>query len=285
MYIITDHNLTPSHRAAFSYPLVSVQSPNFSSRPANSISLVVIHYTAGASAASTASYCATKAAAVSYHLIIDRTGSIYQCVPFNRVAWHAGLSEWGGKNNVNSFSIGIGLANWGPVRPGFWPQFYAYPNNYTLLLPTGTTVYRANHKGDNTQPPSANRFWEAYPLAQILSLRAVLSALLPYYQIAEIIGHDDCAPGRKTDPGPAFPSLPVLATTAPQSILLSKSIHLPPPPSNCAPRPFYHCVQCNLPFRPEDLSSYPEPSHNSLSNLLPSPQQCPLCGTQLSFFC
>lgn len=40
--------------------------------------------------------------------------------------------------------------------------------------------------------------------AQYASLRPLLSTLKRTYQIAEIVGHSDIAPGRKTDPGPYF---------------------------------------------------------------------------------
>lgn len=46
---------------------------------------------------------------VSSHLLIDRCGEITQFVPFNMKAWHAGDSEFEGRNNCNEFSIGIEL--------------------------------------------------------------------------------------------------------------------------------------------------------------------------------
>lgn len=44
---------------------------------------------------------------VSAHVLIRRDGSIVQFVPFNRRAWHAGLSEYQGQSNCNDFAIGI----------------------------------------------------------------------------------------------------------------------------------------------------------------------------------
>lgn len=46
---------------------------------------------------------------VSSHLLIKRDGEIVQFVPFNKRAWHAGLSEFKGEKNCNDFSIGIEL--------------------------------------------------------------------------------------------------------------------------------------------------------------------------------
>lgn len=46
---------------------------------------------------------------VSAHLLIRRCGEIVQYVPFNKRAWHAGISEYRGRSRCNDFSIGIEL--------------------------------------------------------------------------------------------------------------------------------------------------------------------------------
>jgi len=46
---------------------------------------------------------------VSSHLLIDRQGTIVQFVDFDRRAWHAGVSEFKGRERCNDFSIGIEL--------------------------------------------------------------------------------------------------------------------------------------------------------------------------------
>jgi AmpD protein len=46
---------------------------------------------------------------VSAHLLIRRDGAIVQFVPFTQRAWHAGVSEFAGRERVNDFSIGIEL--------------------------------------------------------------------------------------------------------------------------------------------------------------------------------
>lgn len=46
---------------------------------------------------------------VSAHLLIRRDGSIVQYVPFNKRAWHAGVSCFEGRQRCNDYSIGIEL--------------------------------------------------------------------------------------------------------------------------------------------------------------------------------
>ena len=46
---------------------------------------------------------------VSSHLLIKRDGSITQFVPFNKKAWHAGVSIFKEREDCNDFSIGIEL--------------------------------------------------------------------------------------------------------------------------------------------------------------------------------
>lgn len=46
---------------------------------------------------------------VSSHLLIKRDGSVTQYVAFNQRAWHAGQSEYAGRQQCNDFSIGIEL--------------------------------------------------------------------------------------------------------------------------------------------------------------------------------
>jgi AmpD protein len=43
------------------------------------------------------------------HLLISRTGVITQFVPFTQRAWHAGASQFQGREGCNDFSIGIEL--------------------------------------------------------------------------------------------------------------------------------------------------------------------------------
>ena len=63
-------------------------------------SYLVIHYTAGRNAASTINWLTNPDARASAHIVIGRDGSITQLVPFNRIAWHAGTSQWEGLSGM-----------------------------------------------------------------------------------------------------------------------------------------------------------------------------------------
>ena len=121
--------------------------------------LIVIHYTGANGLEGALSWlCATKSK-VSAHLVVAKDGEVYQLVPFNRAAWHAGRSSYNGRHGVNNFSIGI--------------------ENVGLV--------------------------DVWPDAQVEANRAVIAALCEAYAIEDVVGHEDVAPGRKTDPGPRYP--------------------------------------------------------------------------------
>lgn len=173
-------------------------SPN-TSGPLAAPRYVVIHYTAGGSAEAAVRWLMNPDAPgkPSAHLLIGRDGSIRQIVPFNLVANHAGRSAWKGITGLNRYSLGIELANVGPLTPqpdGSFRDSYGHP------VPAGEGILAAHKNGGPV------RGWQVYPAAQLEALERVLEALLAQYPtLEEIIGHDDIAPGRKSDPGPAFP--------------------------------------------------------------------------------
>lgn len=53
---------------------------------------------------------------VSAHLLIKRDGGLVQYVPFDQRAWHAGVSNYQGRERCNDFSIGIELEGCGQVE-------------------------------------------------------------------------------------------------------------------------------------------------------------------------
>ena len=57
---------------------------------------------------------------------------------------------------------------------------------------------------------------EPYAAAQYTMLARLVKALVRRYPIAAVVGHSDIAPGRKTDPGPAFDWPRLRRLTAPR---------------------------------------------------------------------
>lgn len=99
-------------------PTVHHPSPNYRRTPGRVISCVVLHATATPGLASPLAWLCDPASKVSAHYLIDRDGTVYQLVHEEDVAWHAGVSSWQGRDNVNAFSVGIELVN---ANTGFDP--------------------------------------------------------------------------------------------------------------------------------------------------------------------
>jgi N-acetyl-anhydromuramyl-L-alanine amidase AmpD len=64
------------------------KSPNFSAR-GSAIDRVILHYTTGGTAEGALSWFEKPESQVSAHYVIDKDGTIYQCVSDDRKAWHA----------------------------------------------------------------------------------------------------------------------------------------------------------------------------------------------------
>lgn len=85
-------------------------SPNFNSRPdGTKVDLIVLHGTEGSDAGDL-SWLRDPKSRVSYHYLIVRDGTIYRLVDEEQRAWHAGKSEWQDREDVNDYSIGIGIS-------------------------------------------------------------------------------------------------------------------------------------------------------------------------------
>jgi N-acetylmuramoyl-L-alanine amidase len=109
-------------------------SPNHGERRGGAVpSLVVIHYTAMASAAESLARLCDPAAEVSCHYLLAEDGEVLALVPEERRAWHAGAGSWAGAGDINSRSIGIELQNRG-THPFAQPQMLALERLLSDLL-------------------------------------------------------------------------------------------------------------------------------------------------------
>lgn len=127
-----------------------IASPNFDERPPNvPISLIVIHnislppgeygsndvinfFTNRLDPDAHPYFLDIYQRRVSAHFFIRRDGELIQFVPCAKRAWHAGVSQWQGRDRCNDFSIGIELE--GCDDAGFEDSQYATLNGLLSRL-------------------------------------------------------------------------------------------------------------------------------------------------------
>ena len=169
---------------------------------------IVMHFTQMGSVRS--SIDVLNARGFGYHVLIDRDGTVYQTARFDRMVHHAGASNWRGREALNTFALGVSLANHGPLNADGTSWRAA---DGTRIAPAQVLV--ASHQ--NGDPAFANRGWERFPAAQVASAHAVCRHLVSVHPIREIVRHDDVSIGRKVDTGPAFGMAPLRALVRPHA--------------------------------------------------------------------
>lgn len=122
LYTIKDHML---HKNGLQVSFK--RTPNISYIGINP-ELVVIHYT-GDNGTGGLKWLTQEGSGVSAHLWIAKTGVVWQLAPFNARCWHAGRSEWCGRSDCNSFSIGIENQGIGDE----WPEAQVQANIDVLI--------------------------------------------------------------------------------------------------------------------------------------------------------
>lgn len=154
------YQLDTRHQAQAAYPRIKV---------------LVIHYTADDFDTSLATLTDKN---VSSHYLIPAVPPlhrgkprIWQLVPEQELAWHAGISYWRGATRINDTSIGIELENRG------WKK------------------------------SAGAKYFAPFEPAQIQALIPLAKEIISRYGIKpqNVVAHADIAPQRKDDPGPLFP--------------------------------------------------------------------------------
>ena len=140
-------------------------SPNWGLRKAG-VDCVILHYTGMADGASALARLCDAAAEVSCHYLVEENGEIIQLVAEQHRAWHAGISAWEGRTDINSRSVGIEIVNVG-------------------------------HDGGSPDFPAA-QIGSVVDLCRDIAAR---HSILP----RRFLAHSDIAPLRKQDPGEKFP--------------------------------------------------------------------------------
>ena len=158
---------------------------------------IIIHYSAEIKTKNVINWFKDKTSGVSAHLILDRDGSLTQMVDFNIKAWHAGASEYKSLKHFNNFSIGIELINAG--------QLFKNGNDYHgwrgEVYPPEEVFIKTY--GDECSIVS---YWHKYTPKQLQTLTLLVKELMQTYSIkaSMILGHEEIAPDRKSDPGAAL---------------------------------------------------------------------------------
>jgi AmpD protein len=153
-----------------------VESPNFDERPAGvSIDLIVIHgislppgiyggpwidllFTNALPPDEHPYFANVASLQVSTHVLIRRDGGLVQYVPFQKRAWHAGQSNYRGRERCNDFSIGIELegADTEPYEPAQYRALTTTILNLCDAYPTLSIDRIAGHSdiapGRKTDP-------------------------------------------------------------------------------------------------------------------------------------
>ena len=158
---------------------------------------LIIHYTACPNAASAIRVLSDgdTQRRVSAHLVVGRDGVVTQLLPFNIIGWHAGVSVWGGREGFNQYSLGIEIDNAGQLEERDGRYLSWFGQEYPI-----TEVVRATHRNQQEQT-----YWHAFTPVQFEVVEALATVLVPTYGIQYILGHEEIAPDRKVDPGPAYP--------------------------------------------------------------------------------
>lgn len=155
---------------------------------------LVIHFTGGGEAGAIETL--TAPGGVSAHFVVGEAGTITQLVDLDRTAWHAGKSSWRDvSGSLNPVSIGIEIANLGDAIEGSPGSYRAYGRP----IPDDRVLVARHANGGSARP------WHTYPEAQIAAVTAIAKALHAAFHFEDIVGHDQIAPTRKVDPGPAWP--------------------------------------------------------------------------------
>ena len=146
--------------------IIERPSPNHDERPPDApIDLLLLHYTGMPTAEDAFARLVDAEAKVSAHYVVDEDGAVYRLVAEARRAWHAGVSYWAGRRDINARSIGIEIVN-----PGHEFGYRAFPPAQMRAVAALCQDVLSRHR-------------------------------IPRHRV---LGHSDVAPRRKTDPGELF---------------------------------------------------------------------------------
>jgi len=153
---------------------------DFNQRNGEAVRQVIVHYTAAPFASSLNTL--TRGGVSAHYLLADPDDPTYRAAGYDELrvfrlvdesqrAWHAGASQWAGRDNLNSRSIGIEIVN--QAR---------YDAGVVTFAPYG-----------------------AEQADVLIALIRDICSRYPQIGPTDILGHSDVAYWRKSDPGPRLP--------------------------------------------------------------------------------
>ncbi|WLH83111.1 N-acetylmuramoyl-L-alanine amidase [Pseudomonas sp. FP2338] len=158
----------------------SFPARDFNQRNGKPVRQIILHYTAAPFATSLRTL--TRGGVSAHYLLPDPDECSYRAAGYDELrvfrlvdedkrAWHAGVSHWGGRDNLNSCAIGIEIINLAREDGGVF-SFPEYgPEQVDILIALVRDIL--------------GRYPQVGPL--------------------DVLGHSDVAYWRKSDPGPRLP--------------------------------------------------------------------------------
>lgn len=186
----------PSQTIGYDKPdLVVVKGVRFKTQgnyrtPSGNAKGLVVHYTVSGSSETSArgvlKYLANRGLGC---MVMDRNGTIYlaENVDLDKtVAWHAGTSGWKGVSGISRYCMGMEICSWGRLDHTTKPRVFS--------------SIRSSGNVDNIRSGE----YESYTAEQEKALTDFILWQLdvnPEFDLDWVVGHDEIAPNRKTDPG------------------------------------------------------------------------------------
>lgn len=142
-----------------------------------------------------------ETASASWHGMISKEGTFFQCISFNKGAWHVGKPgriQGQAVSNVNRYLLGIEVENEGHLRQ-IDGEFYSWPwKKEEALKSRGVLIKSGEFKG---------HYFAPFTDAQIANAKALILALKEAYGFVRedfLYQHHDFDPARKDDIGPLW---------------------------------------------------------------------------------
>jgi hypothetical protein len=153
----------------------------------------VTHYDAGRGSATSA--LATGRKNGYLYTALGRDGTFYQTDPINKYGWHAGQSTWKGRSGMSRYFGGTEIACAGRLENGK-PWYYKSTKD---AIPA--SEIRGVPKLDNMKAGQYQIYTSQQEEEYVLFLMWLKCRDPQTFSLDNVVGHDEIAPARKSDPG------------------------------------------------------------------------------------